>query len=445
MPRFEHTEGSSSTYWEIKREGSVLITRSGPIGTDGQEQIQTLRTDFDARQDYQKQVREKTRAGFTRVKPKDTAPAPLSNPEFEEAILRDPKSEDGYLAYAEWLKGQGDPRGELITLQHAQLRAQVDEALHLKRKVTALQKQHEGTLLGVGLTSMQDAKALVTGWQLGFIHSARIMAPDNDADADFNSVETLTMLLRHPSGRFLRDLTLGIPSLTFHANYADLIKVLTQWAPRTLTRLFIGDFEHPDESELSRVYLGDLENLLKALPQLTSLRLRGTNVRLGTLELPELRRFVLESAGMSMATVQSIASANWPKLEHLELGFGGEDYSGPVQGKDLQPILDATGLPKLIHLGLCDADFSDQLVPLLATSKLLKQLKSLDLSKGTLTDDDAEAMLDNASAFKHLKRLDVTQNRLTKKGVKRVTRVCPNVAAGNQRKDDDDRYSTVGE
>lgn len=128
--------------------------------------------------------------------------------------------------------------GELITLQHAQLRAQVDEAIRLERDVAALQKKHEGVFLGVGLASMQGAKALVAGWQLGFIHSARVTSPDPGADADFNSVETLTMLLRHPSGRFIRDLTLGLPDHKVHMDYTDLVRVLTQWVPKTLNRLF---------------------------------------------------------------------------------------------------------------------------------------------------------------------------------------------------------------
>ncbi len=449
MPRFEYKEGSSSKFWEVDRKDAVLTTRWGRIGADGQEKTQKFEHTYEARQAYLKQVLEKTKKGYQRVKPKDTAPAPKTNPELEEAILRAPNDADGYLVYADWLQGEGDPRGELIALRHALSRARGDEVTKLKRKVAALQKEHQETLLGVGLTAMQAEKALQVGWRWGFINTARVTSPDYDADADFDIVDTLTMLLRHPSGKFLQDLTLGIPDREGDADYSELVKVLTKSTPKALTRLFLGDFIFPDESELSWVRLGNLTNVLKALPQLTELRLRGGDVRLGELELPELQRFTLESAGLPKAALQSITSAKWPKLEHLEVWFGSENHGGRFRGKDVQPLLDATGLPKLKHLGLCNVAFSDSLAPLLAKSKVLKQLETLDLSKGTLMDADAEVLAANASAFKHLQKLDVSRNQLTSKGIKRIAKLCREVVTARQREVYDDgeggRYVALGE
>ncbi|WP_141592587.1 WGR domain-containing protein [Myxococcus sp. AB056] len=449
MPRFEYTEGTSSKFWEIERKDTVVTTRWGRIGAEGQEKTQKFKQMYEARQAYQKQVLEKTKKGYTRIKPKDTAPASKTNPELEAAILQAPESDDGYLVYADWLQGQGDPRGELMALQHAQRQAQGAEATHLKRKVAALYKKHQGALLGVGLTSMLGEKALMLEWHLGFIRGARVAAPGFDSDADFDVVETLTMLLRSPSARFLQELTLGLPDNDGDNEYGDLIKVVTRLAPKTLQRLFIGDFVFPDESEISWVKLGNLAPLLKALPHLTTLRLRGGEVRLGPVELPELRRFTMESGGLPRPAVQSIASAKWPKLEQLEVWFGSEEYGGRFRPSDIQPILDATGLPNLKHLGLCNAAFSDELATVLPKAKVLKQLESLDLSKGTLMDTDAEVLAANAAAFKHLKKLDVSQNQLTRKGVKLLASLCPDVAAGNQRDIYDDgeggRYVAVSE
>ncbi|AKQ67208.1 Putative cytoplasmic protein [Myxococcus hansupus] len=449
MPRFEFKEGSSSKFWEVDLKDAVLTTRWGRIGTDGQEKTQKFKQPYEARQAYQKQVLEKTKKGYKRVKPKDTAPAPKSNPELEDAILRAPDDADGYLVYADWLQGQGDPRGELIALQHAMSRARGAEVTKLKRKVAALQKEHEGTLLGVGLSAMVGEKALQAGWRWGFIYSARVTSPDYDADADFDIVDTLSMLLQHPSGRLLRDLTLGIPDRDGDADYTRLTKVLTKWPPKALSRLFMGDFLFPDESELSWVRLGNLAPVIQALPHLTELRLRGGDVRLGALELPELQRFTLESAGLPKAAWQSITSAQWPKLEHLEVWFGSENHGGRFRGKDVQPILDATGLPKLKHLGLCNVAFSDSLAPLLAKSKVLKQLETLDLSKGTLMDADAEVLAANAAAFKHLKKLDVSRNQLTSTGIKLIAKLCREVVTARQREVYDDgeggRYVAIGE
>lgn len=46
-----------------------------------------------------------------------------SNPALESAILANPglkeENADAYMVYADWLQGQGEPRGELIALQAA--------------------------------------------------------------------------------------------------------------------------------------------------------------------------------------------------------------------------------------------------------------------------------------------------------------------------------------
>ena len=59
MRRFELTEGTSSKFWEVNREGAALTVRFGRIGADGQTQTKsfaddakaeaelTLRTDVD--------------------------------------------------------------------------------------------------------------------------------------------------------------------------------------------------------------------------------------------------------------------------------------------------------------------------------------------------------------------------------------------------------------
>ena len=246
MPRFEHTEGTSSTFWEIERRGAVITTRWGRDGTQGQTRTQTLKTPYAATTAYQKLILEKTTKGYTRVRPRDTAHESKTNPELEAAILQAPDSDHGYLVYADWLQGQGDPRGELIALQHAQRQAQGAEATRLKRKSATLYKEHQETLLGTRLTSMLGARSLTLAWHLGFIRGARVAASDDDADPDFDIVEVLTMLLRHPSARFLQDLTLGMPDREGDPGYNEVVKVITKFArqgrrargrhPRSLAR-----------------------------------------------------------------------------------------------------------------------------------------------------------------------------------------------------------------
>jgi uncharacterized protein (TIGR02996 family) len=452
MPRFEFKEGTSSKFWEITQDDDVLVTRWGRIGAEGQDKKQKFKSFYEARKAYQKQMLEKLEKGYKRIKPKNTGPTPRSNPELEAAILKDPDNVDGYLVYGDWLQAQGDPRGELIALQHALLGTKGSAATTLKKKIKTLIGQHEDLLLGTVLAPMRLNETLAYQWHLGFLRSARVKAYHWGEDPDFEVSEVVALLLAHPSARFIQELTIGLPSNDGDTDYNDVIKAIAKAAPKALRSLFLGDFRYPDDTEISWSKLGKVSLLYPAVPQLRSLRLRGGDLNLGKVDLPELREFIVESGGLQRSTVKSIAAASWPKLERLEVWFGSEDYGAGGDEDDIQPILDGKGLPQLKHLGLCNAGFSQGLARVLPKSKVLRQLESLDLSKGTLMDEDAEVLAANAAAFKHLKHLDLSENLLTSKGAKLVAKLCPDVARGNQRDTDDfvededgRRYVAVGE
>lgn len=455
MPRYEFKEGSSSKFWEITLSGSSFTTRWGKIGTSGQEKKQTFSNPVEAKQEYEKLIASKVKKGYEPVEGTEDEgeegngeAKAASNPELEAAILKDPDNTEAYLVYADWLQSQGDPRGELIALQHAAQQASGDEATALKRKVSALLRKYRGFLLG-DLAEALESEELKVSWHLGFIKSARL--GKKDYDSDFNVEEALKKLLTLPSARFLRELTIGMVDFGSDNTYQGVAKIIAKgggWP--TLERLFLGDFEYPDENEISWTNVGDIEPLYKVLPRLRSLQLRGGDETLGKIDLPELREFTVESGGLPLKAVKSIASAHWPKLERLEVWFGMEDYGAGGGVKDIQPILDGQGLPHLKHLGLKNFEFAVELCEALPKAKVLAQLETLDLSMGTITDEEVEVLTANAAAFQHLKRLDLRENLLTDEGARRLAKLCPDVARGNQRADDydddeDSRYPAVGE
>jgi uncharacterized protein (TIGR02996 family) len=444
MPRFEFKEGSSNKFWDITRDGAVLTTRWGRIGTQGQEKVQTFSHEYEARTAYTKQVQEKEKKGYTPVKPGASAPKPKAHPELEAAILRAPDEADGYLVYGDWLQSQGDPRGELIALQHAQLRAKGAKAPALKRQVSKLLQTHQDSLLGEDLASLIGGGMLTVEWYLGFIRRARLGADPEGEEAEIDVREGLQKLLAHPSARFLQVLTLGLADNDGENEYGDHIKVIAKAAPGALHTLFIGDFEYPDESEISWAELGNVAPLYKALPQLRSLQLRGAGLGLGTIDLPELREFTVETGGLPLAAVKSITTAKWPKLERLTVWFGSRHYGARGNEKTLEPLLEARGLPKLEHLGLCNAEFTDALCAVLPKSKVLKQLRTLDLSRGCMTDEGAAVLAAHAHAFKHLEHIDVAENLLSSQGTKLLAKLGPAVDTGHQR-NDGARYVAVGE
>ncbi|MFP2927327.1 TIGR02996 domain-containing protein [Pyxidicoccus sp. 3LG] len=372
-----------------------------------------------------------------------------SNPELETAIFKDLDNVDAWLVYGDWLQRQGDPRGELIALQHGGMQARGDEATKLKGQVKDLLEQHKASLLGKVLVEAQEQEELQVEWHLGFIRSARVGQKEHSSTTDV--AEVVKALLAHPSARFLRELTIGMAHFEGENNYRDVVDALADsltalGGSKTLQRLFIGDFEYPNDTEISWSYVNDVSSLYEHLPNLRSLRLRGALVELGNVDLPELREFTVESGGLLLAAVQSIASAKWPKLERLEVWFGCEDHDAEGGVEDIQPILDGEGLPHLKHLGLRNAEFTDELCKVLPKAKVLPQLETLDLSMGTMSDEGARALAEHAPAFAHLEHLDVTENTLGEEGQQPVATLARSVSAGNQRDYEEDyRYAAVGE
>ncbi|WIG96531.1 WGR domain-containing protein [Myxococcus sp. SDU36] len=450
MARYEFKEGSSSKFWEINLSGNSFTARWGRIGTDGQEKTQTFGSPEEAQKEHDKLVREKEKKGYVLAgKDEDDdsdgggGEAPASNPELEAAILKAPDNVDAYLVYSDWLQGQGDPRGELIAIQHAASQASGTEASDLKRKATAHIKKYQTLLLGE-LAAGVKTEELSLEWHLGFIRSARVSK--KDYDSEFDVAEAVGTLLKHPSARFIRGLTLGMTDFEENDYGAAAEAIVQAGGSKTVEELFIGDFQYPDETEISWTHLHDISGLLKVLPGLRKLRLRGGDLALGDVDLPELREFTVETGGLPLAAIKSIASAKWPKLERLEMWFGREDYGAEGGVEDLQPILDGKDLPNLKQLGLRNSEFTDELAKVLPTAKVLKQLEKLDLSMGILSHEGAQALADNAAAFAHLKQLDVTENTLTEEAQALLSKALPNAAVGNQRDYEEDyRYSAVGE
>ena len=97
-----------------------------------------------------------------------------------------------------------------------------------------------------------------------------------------------------------------------------------------------------------------------------------------------------------------------------------------------------------------EGDPRGELAAVIGKSPVLKQLRVLDLSQGTLSDDGARALLASAPAFAHLERLDLTENFLGDEMIAAVAKLCPDVRAEGQReayehRDELHRYVAVGE
>ena len=454
---FELVEGTSSKFWEIVVEGTEIRTRYGKIGTAGQETAKDHDSKSEAFKEYDKLVTEKTRKGYREV----TAGGPgidARNPDLEKAIEADPYDVNAYAVLGDWLQGQGDPRGELIALQIA----------GKDKQAKALTQKQADYFLG-GLADHQKTHdgedELAFYWRYGYLHGLRLTHNHYaDAELEGSLAEVLDLVLRHPSGRFLTEITFGFNNDPNEADLQDLIDMLAKRAPPTIRKLHFGDYKYAgggligqggDDTEISWYSIGDLGKLWKAVPGLRTLITQGGSsqsamsggLKLGKIELPHLVHAEFRTGGLEKANARAIATAAVPSLEYLDIWYGDDNYGGDATASDVELLLGRTDLPRLRHLGLMNSEFADELPAVLARSKLLPQLTELDLSMGCMTDEGARALAEHKDAFGHLERLVVSLNYLSRAGVTVLRGVAKTVEVGKQREDEDPEYRhpAVGE
>ncbi|WP_306369484.1 STM4015 family protein [Nocardiopsis sp. CC223A] len=224
-----------------------------------------------------------------------------------------------------------------------------------------------------------------------------------------------------------------------------------------LKSLFIGDII-AEEQEISWIHQPDLAPVLAALPGLTEFAVRGTGdpymhekSRLG-LDIGRhdaLRSLTVESGGLPAGIARGIDAAELPALEELELWLGVDDYRGDTAPADLARTLSGEAFPKLNRLGLRNAEDTDLWVRALADAPVVRRIRTLDLSMGTLTDEGAQVLLD-APGFRGLRRLDLHHHFMSEEMEDRVrgafAEAGVEIGVGDRQKQDGEwRYPAVTE
>lgn len=442
MPRYELREGTSAKFWEIERDGSDVVTRWGRIGTDGQSKTKGFDSEDAAEAELAKMTRLKLKKGYKEVV---AAEPGAVNDALEAQLLADPDDREAAAVYADWLTEQGDPRGELARLQlqgDEEGAAGFIEANKQALLGPLLAAAHETTgEVGWG-DEARTQRALEIGWQFGWHRALRVCLPDYDAEA--NPLEILHEALAHPGSRFLQELTLGCFDFEGENFYKTALETISESPRPALKRLFVGDFIQ-EECEVSWSGAGGFGRLWEAAPNLESLTIHAGDIALTSLDAPKLRELVVESGGLSGSALQTIAAAELPELERLELWLGTEDYEGSTELAMLAPILAGKKLPKLKHLMLGNCDYQDEIARAVVGAAILPQLETLSLAMGTMIDGEGgEALLAGAGSFAHLERLDLSGNHLVE--TDRYLGLAKAVDVGGQKEFEEDwRYVSVGE
>jgi len=161
-----------------------------------------------------------------------------------------------------------------------------------------------------------------------------------------------------------------------------------------LKHLFIGDMSY-EECEMSWIVQASYSDFYQHFPALETFGTRGSDgLKLGKINLPNLKNLIIESGGLNVKVVKDIIASDLTNLEHLEIWLGTENYGGTVTIKDLKPILNRD-YSKLKYLGLKNYDDEDLIAKELQNAGILKTIETLDLSMGILKDEGAEALYNN--------------------------------------------------
>jgi uncharacterized protein (TIGR02996 family) len=467
---FEFSEGTSNKFWEVSLDGNSVRARYGKVGATGQITVKDFTSKADAQKELDKLVAEKTKKGYaencngggaakTEAAPRTSArsdgqaTADARNPGLEKAILANPTDRDAYAVFADWLQEQGDPRGELISLQLGNRDKAAKQLIddHADYFLGPL-AEHQKTRDGLGnnsvshlRTSAQEKEWQKTGeqaflWRNGFIYRVRL-SHDKYFDEAWKgkTADVLDQVLRHPSGRYVVEFSFqsnGDPN--DEGNLQEIIDVLGKKAPPTTRKITFGD----NVDQVSWHHTGNLGKLWKGVPHLRILEIETGEFDVGAMDAPNLERAIFITGGLSKSCGKNIATAQMPKIKHLEIYYGDDNYGGDCSVKEVQPLLDRGDLGELEYLGLKNSMFANDIAKAIGGAKILKGLKTLDLSLGAMTDEGAEALAAAKGSLAHLECLDLTRNFLTKKGIAAVKGICQKVVTEKQEEADGDGDET---
>ena len=216
---------------------------------------------------------------------------------------------------------------------------------------------------------------------------------------------------------------------------------------KSLKALFVADI-YSDECEISWIQQGDYSALWGAYPDLQHLQIRGScDLSLGSISANSLETLILETGGLPSEVIIQIANAEFPKLKHLELWFGDEEYGWDGSIETVEPLVNPEKFPALKYLGLNNSYIQDDIVSLVVSSDMLAQLTHLDLSMGTLSDAGAETLLSNTDKLAHLQLLDLSHHYLSDSMVEKISALNIPVDVSDQQEEDEpgERYVEVAE
>lgn len=277
---------------------------------------------------------------------------------FLTEIAAAPDDAAPYLIYSDALQLRGDPRGELIAIQHALETAPPEVAADLRRREAELLAANRETWLGPLADHVDD---VTVRWRFGFLHAARVHGEDPAplsallAAPGASSTLAALHLGASPEGDDWTDCQALIDALPWHPGFRHL---------------------HVCDVDLRGMFAGPDLRIPERAKQLSTLVVQTPALALAWDATPAaLRRLELRVPGLDARALLAVQA--WPALESLVVWT--EDPRAILR------MLERAPAPRLRHLGLCGSTATGALVAELVKHPIAKQLASLDLRGGTLT------------------------------------------------------------
>lgn len=180
-----------------------------------------------------------------------------------------------------------------------------------------------------------------------------------------------------------------------------------------IRKLFVGDMDF-EVCEVSWIMQGDYSRIWKAMPQLKELTIKGSmDLTLGEIEHENLESLTIICGGLGQNVIKEIERAKLPALKKLLLYIGVEDYGFDGDADTIKELLANSDFPKLTYLGIVDSEIQDELTEVVLESKYIRQIETLDLSCGTLTDKGGNLLLEKLTDLPNIRKLDVHHHYLS--------------------------------
>lgn len=209
-------------------------------------------------------------------------------------------------------------------------------------------------------------------------------------------------------------LIIGMWSEAYECSPDHIVEFLVENAEQfpNLKEIYFGDMEG-EECEVSWINNTDLAPLINTFKVEKFTAKGGQDLRFDNIKSESLKSLSIISGGTDKETLNDLINAQLPNLERIEIYLGVCDYGFNAEVKDIIPFTKRENFPKLKYLGLKNSEIQDEICEKVFEGDLIKDLRVLDLSLGTLGDKGAKVILDNIEKLSHLECFDLTYNYIS--------------------------------